>query len=138
LKDSNLPAIFHLRVSQNFITVFPAECNLLGLKKIDVSHNQLTDLSTIVNKKFKELEEVNASHNKITSIGKIKSKTLRKLDISFNNINLDTDETSPFHSSAVPQLEEIAIKQQSDGRVFTDAEVLESVERVIPLLKLIK
>lgn len=85
-KNCHLPNLNHLRLSQNFIETFPIECDFPILRKVNVEFNQLTDITTIVNKKFKDLEQVLASHNKISTIGKLKSKNLKRLDLSFNNI----------------------------------------------------
>ena len=72
----------------------------LNLKQLDLSKNQITDISPLAKVNFKELEELMLDQNQIDSIDiliKMNCGNLKKLKLEKNNVNnIDILEKIPF------------------------------------------
>jgi hypothetical protein len=85
-------SVFQIDLSQNLLrSPFPAGClaSLKGLKKLNVSHNQLDELPDF--SYLEELEYFNGSHNKISSINlqeALPTNRLKYIDLGHNQIKI--------------------------------------------------
>ena len=60
-----------------------------NLEKLNVSYNNITEITNVKLKKLTKLKELNLSHNQIEKVNFNEEMSLEKLDLSHNNIKFD-------------------------------------------------
>lgn len=87
------PNLIYLNLSKNKfsdIVIFNEKENLINLKELNLSYNNITKIQSLINCKFLNLENLNLSHNEIDDISCLENtkyfNKLQKLDLSFNKI----------------------------------------------------
>jgi Leucine-rich repeat (LRR) protein len=118
----NVSKVTYLNINHSNIRSLEGVENFRSLKGIDLSFNQVTDLTPLT--KLKHLEELILYTNKVTDVFELgKIRTLKRLDLSSNNIT----DIAPI--AALTNLEELDLNNNK-------ITVIDSVTK-LPKLKLL-
>ena len=101
----NYPNIEKLNISDNNITDISIlnKCRFKELKQFDLSNNKISDITVLKEFKFQKLNELYLNQNKISNIeplSKIDLTHILKINLSYNNI----EDINTFYRVNAPQL----------------------------------
>lgn len=121
----NYPNIEKLNISDNNITDISIlnKCRFKELKHFDLSNNKISDITVLKEFKFQKLNELYLNQNKISNIeplSKIDLTHLLRINLSYNNI----DDINTFYRVNAPQLKYLNLSHNKieDITVFGTAE----------------